>query len=149
MTTMKSCKSILDGFACRKDTQCRFRSWVIGILVGKMLVNRFAMEVPYEFNCRKDTSCGFGSSANEILVREMRDKWAYLEILYQACIWFHMDSPAEKVPSVNLDHQEMGFFWGRWGTNELTWRLRIKPVSGSIYLEEAKRDNDEIVQINS
>ncbi len=71
VTTIKSYKSILDVFARKKDTQYRFESSVI---VGKMLVIRFAMEVPYGFACRKDTWCKFGSSANEILVREMRDK---------------------------------------------------------------------------
>ncbi len=56
----------------------------------------------------------------------MRDKRAYLEILYQACIWYRvlMDWPTGRIPNVD-------------------------PVSGSIYLEEAKRDNDEIVQIDS
>ncbi len=38
---------------------------------------------------------------------------------------------------------------GRWGTNKRAWRFRIKPVSGSIYLEEAGRNNDEIMQIDS
>ncbi len=56
----------------------------------------------------------------------MRDKRAYLEILYSACIWYQvlMDWLTGKIPNVD-------------------------PVSCSIYLEEAKRDNDEIVQIDS
>ena len=30
-----------------------------------------------------------------------------------------------------------------------TWRFCIKPKSGSVYLKEAKRDNDKIIQIDS
>ncbi len=82
--------------------------------------------VPYGSARRKDIECKFGSSVNEIFVGEMRDKQAYLEILYQAYIWYRvlMDWPTGRISNVD-------------------------PVSGSIYLEEAKRDNDEIVQIDS
>ncbi len=57
-----SYKSILDGFARRKDTKCRFGSWVNGILVGEMLAS-----------------------------------------------WFLIDLPIEKIPSVDLDYQQMRF----------------------------------------
>ncbi len=30
-----------------------------------------------------------------------------------------------------------------------SWWIRIKPVSGSVYLEEAERKNDEILEIDS
>ncbi len=32
---------------------------------------------------------------------------------------------------------------------ELNLRFSIKPTSGSMYLEKAKHDNNEVVQINS
>ncbi len=52
---MKSYKLIPDRLACRKDTQCWFKSWVIGILVEEMFANQFAIEVLYGFTCKKDT----------------------------------------------------------------------------------------------
>ncbi len=34
-------------------------------------------------------------------------------------------------------------------TIKLIWKFYIKPTSGSVYLKEAERDNDKMVQINS
>ncbi len=67
--------------------------------------------VPYGSVRRKDTWCKFGSSVNGIFVGEMRDKRAYLEILYQACISYRvlMDWPIGRIPNVDVDHQKMGF----------------------------------------
>ncbi len=81
----------------------------------------------------------------------MRDKWAYLEISYQAYICLHIpqksgawqwwnranqfliDLPAGRIPNVDVEHQKMEFLWGRWGTVELTWKCCIKSVSDSVY----------------
>ncbi len=74
--------------------------------------------IPDGFTRRKDTQCRFGPWVDWILVGEMLANR------------FPINSPARKIPSVNLDYQQIRFWWKRWETNELTWRFCIKPVSG-------------------
>ncbi len=77
---------------------------------------------------------------------------------------FRTDSSAGKIPSIDLDHQQMRLCGGDERQMSLPEdfesslylapctakrRFRIKPVFVSVYLEKAEHDNDEIMQIDS